>query len=829
MLQRYSKKKKSRSLFLLKLFLSGVLFLFFLIVSIFIYFAKDLPDPEHIQDIERFESTKIFDRTGENILYEIYGEEKRTIIKIDDLPKYIAEATIAAEDNDFYKHHGIKFTSIIRAIITDIFHKSLAQGGSTITQQLIRNIILTKKKTFVRKIQEIVLSLELEQKYSKKEILEFYLNQIPYGSNAYGIEAASQTFFGKNAKNINLAEAALLAALPKAPSYYSPYGSHKNELLNRKNYILSKMLELGYISKEEFQTAKNQELNFKPPLTNIVAPHFVMYVKEYLEDKYGEDFLKIGGLKIITTLDFNLQKIAEGIVKEQAEINEKKYKAKNASLVSIDPKTGQILAMVGSRDYFDITNDGNVNVALQPRQPGSSFKPFVYATAFKKGLTPNTIVFDLETEFSTDSLISFKPKNYDEKTRGPVTLRQALAQSLNIPSVKVLYLAGINDSIDTAESMGITTLKPRERFGLALVLGGGEVKLLEETYAYGIFAQEGIKHPLSFILKIEDKNGKVLEEYKDNQIRVLDVEVARNINDILSDNEARAPIFGVDSYLKLADRPAAAKTGTTQNYRDAWLIGYTPSLVTGVWVGNNDNKEMTKGGAGISAAGPIWNKFMTEALKNQPVEYFTKPQEIITGKSILDGYFENSVNVKIDKLTSLLATEYTPPEYIEEKKYIEVHNILYYIDKNNILGDPPKSPESDPQFYNWEEPVLKWVNEQNAKYPDKKYNIPPPKEYDYIHTKENKPKITIIQPSQNLRVKTGDKINIKIAIESKYKIKQANFLLDDVLFLESDSVYPYEAVLTLPEDTKPGNHFIKIYVYDEFSNFNEDKLYFILE
>jgi len=802
---------------------------FFIIILIFLYFAKDLPDPNKINEIQRSQSTKIYDRTGEILLYEIYDKERRTIISINELPDYVKNATIVTEDIDFYHHHGIKFTSLIRALINNITHQNLSQGGSTITQQLIKNIILTNKKSFIRKIQEIILALELERKYSKNQILEFYLNQIPYGSNLYGIESASQSFFEKPAKNLTIAESALLAALLKAPSYYSPYGNHKDLLFKRKNEIIKKLYDNNYISKIEYENALNEQIIIHPPKIDIKAPHFVMYIKEYLENKYGIDFLKISGLKITTTLDYNLQKKAEEILQKQAALNDKLYNAKNASMVAIDPKTGQILVMVGSKNYFDIENDGNVNVTLQPRQPGSAFKPIVYATAFKKGFTPNTIVFDVPTEFSTDSQISFKPQNYDETTRGPVTLKNALAQSLNIPSVKVLYLAGIDESINTAESLGITTLKPRNRFGLSLVLGGGEVKLLELTNAYSAFAQDGKQSPITGILKIEDANGNILEEFKNNSSQILDQQIARNINDILSDNEARKPIFGENSYLKLKSRPAAAKTGTTSNYRDAWVIGYTPSLVTGVWVGNNNNKEMKKGGAGISAAGPIWNKFMEEALKDTPIENFIPPEPIITGKAILDGDFANTKIIKLDKLTKLLATEYTPDDYIEEKQYKEVHNILYYVDKNNPRGEAPLHPENDPQFYNWEEPVLKWVNEQNSK-PNStiKYNLQPPTEYDYIHTKENKPKITILEPNQNITI-TEKELTIKINVVGTYKIKQVNYLLDNNQLLNTNTYSSYESHLFLPDDIENGNHFIKIYASDEFGNFNEENLYFNLQ
>ncbi|MEK7123333.1 MAG: penicillin-binding transpeptidase domain-containing protein, partial [Patescibacteria group bacterium] len=424
------------------------------------------------------------------------------------------------------------------------------------------------------------------------------------------------------------------------------------------------MHELKYISDDEYKDALKTTVNFVGQKTNISAPHFVMFVREYLNEKYGEDFVERGGLKVYTTLDWRLQQEAEKIISEGAAENEKKYKAANAALAALNPKTGQILAMVGSRDYFDIEKEGNVNVAIRPRMPGSAFKPFAYAAAIKKGFTSETVVFDVPTEFSPNTeqcpaepnfsdnnKICYHPQNYDGKFRGPVSLRSSLAQSLNIPSVKTFYLAGINDTINLAENMGITTLKDRSRYGLSLVLGAGDVKLLELASAYGVFAAEGVKTPPAAILKIEKTDGEILEEYAPQKTKVLDEQTARQITDILSDNEARAPMFGPSSPLYLGERPVAAKTGTTQNYQDAWILGYTPSLVASVWVGNNRNQPMDRGGAGVSAAGPLWNKFMSFALEGEPIEVFNEPDLIQTAKPILNGQWLPSKKIKIDKIS----------------------------------------------------------------------------------------------------------------------------------------------------------------------------------
>lgn len=840
-------RKKIKSLLKIGGFILLFIFIFGLIV--FAYFAKDLPDPyEEIGSRKIIQSTKIYDRTGETILYDIHGEEKRTVIPYDKIPQYVKDATIAAEDSDFWSHKGLDFKSILRAAWQNLKGQRISQGGSTITQQFVKNSLLSPERTFTRKIKEAVLSIELERKYSKEEILGFYLNQIPYGSNSYGIEAAAQTFFGKNAENLTLAESALLSSLPKAPSYYSPYSSRTDELKTRKDYVLDRMLNFGYISKEENKSAKKEEIKLNPPSYGIKAPHFVMYIKEYLEQKYGEKYVRDGGLKVYTTLDWNLQQIAEEAVKNGAEENTKRYNAKNAALVALDPKTGQILAMVGSRDYFDIKNDGNVNVTIRDRQPGSSFKPFAYSIALQKGYTADTIVFDVPTEFnpncSTDGsqekdqygLDCYHPKNYDEKFRGPVTFREALAQSLNVPSVKVLYLASVNETINLAQNMGITTLKNRERFGLSLVLGGGEVKLLDETAAYGVFANEGIKNEKTAILKIEDPSGNILEKYNPQPLRVLDAQITRTISDILSDNNARAPIFGVASSLLLAARPAAAKTGTTQEFRDGWTIGYTPSLVAGVWVGNNDNSKMHKASGSIGAA-PIWNEFMTNAYKiktltnaekniqkqtenqftlPQEIEYFIKPELVATEKPILNGNFEKEETVKIDKISGLLATQFTPPDLVEKKVFKEVHSLLYYVDKNNPQGEYSQNPSQDPQFKNWEESVLNWASQFNNG--NNIYNQKPPIEYDNIHTAENQPKIEIIYPKDGDRV--SNYIRTDIEAEAPLKIKQIDLFIDNI-FIGTDFTSPYAIESPIPQEilmSEEKFHTLTVKAYDIVGN-----------
>lgn len=602
-------------------------------LSLFIYYSKDLPRPEKFTERPFPESTKIYDRTGTVLLYDIYGEEKRTYIKLEETPDYLQKAIISAEDKNFYTHFGIDLEGIARSFLINIKIRRLAVGGSTLNQQLIRSSFLNLQKTAQRKIREIILSLELDRKYEKDQILEWYLNQVPFGSNAYGIEAASQTYFRKSASEISLAESTILAAIVQAPTRLSPY-KNKEGLLNRQKYVLDRMVSNGYITKSDMEIALKEEVEFHAP-TTVRAPYFTLqYIKGYLDSKYGSDFLREKGLKVYTSLDWEIQELAEKIVKEGVQWN-KNYNAHNAALVSIDPKTGEVLAMVGGADYFadpyppkcisgkNCKLDPQFNVAtLGLRQPGSAFKPFAYVTAFNKGATPETIVVDEKTNFGIWGGKEYIPKNYDGLFRGPLTLRSSLAQSINVTSIKTLLnLAGpnIEDSVKTAESMGITTLNPP--YGPSLVLGGWEVKLLDITSAYGVFATEGLRVPPVTILKIEDAQGNIIEENKKIQKRVLPIESCRIINDILSDNDARAPMFGYNSSLYFPGYQLAAKTGTTQNYQDAWIIGYTPFIVTGVWVGNNDNSPM-KEKPSVVLAGPIFHKFMEKMLIKYPRQNF---------------------------------------------------------------------------------------------------------------------------------------------------------------------------------------------------------------
>ena len=850
----FNSVKKRRKWLKKVLTLAGyfVLAAIILVAGIFIYFAKDLPNPSKISERQITQSTKIYDRTGTVLLYDVHGEEKRTVVPFDQISKYLKDATVATEDASFYSNFGVDIRGILRAAWRTLTHQPNAGGGSTITQQFIKNTMLTSEKSLTRKIKEAILAIELDNKYSKDEILGFYLNQIPYGSNAYGAEAAAQTFFNKSAKNLDLAESAILTALPQAPTYYSPFGSHPEALKARQEYVLDRMEKLGYASKDDVQAAKNEKLNFAKNTQPIKAPHFVMYIKEYLEGKYGQNTVENGGLKVYTTLDWDMQQVAQQIIEDGANNNQKKYGAYNAALTAIDPKTGQILVMVGSKDYFGTSLpencdpgkncrfEPNVNVTIRDRQPGSSFKPFAYARAFEKGFTPETILFDLKTEFNSNCPPDanqdefngnkcYNPQDYDGNFRGPVTMRQALARSLNVPSVKTLYLAGIPQTIQTAQAMGITTLTDPSRYGLALVLGGGEVKLVDEVAAYGVFAADGVKNEKTAILKIEDSKGNTLEQYTSNPANIIDPQIARTISNILSDNEARAPIFGAASPLFISERPTAVKTGTTQEYRDAWTVGYTPSLVAGVWAGNNDNSPMAKAGAGMYAAAPIWNAFMKKAyelkmnntvqvansfaLQKDP-EQFVSPEPLATStKAVLNGQMFSDKKIKIDKISGKLATDLTPPDLVQEVPFQEIHTVLYYVDKDNPLGDPPQDPAADPQFLNWDAPIQIWA--ANSGWVPQQ----PPTQYDNVHVPENQPILTIISPSDDQTLNQRS-VTISVSAYAKLGIKQIDFFFDDDL-VGVVTKEPYQFTFKIPARLIGNDHLIKVRAYDQVFNRQE--------
>lgn len=602
------------------------------VVFMYFFVLKDIPKATQLGSTSQPQSSKIYDRNGE-LLYTMYTGRNQTYIPLNSIPKHLQQATIAIEDRNFYSHGAIDIQGIIRAIWVNIRNERV-EGGSTLTQQLVKSSLLSPERTIARKAKEIILSFIVEAIYSKNKILEMYLNQVAYGGTAYGVDAASQVYFNKPISELTLAESAFLAGLPQAPSRYSPFGSHPEEGKARQQRVLQVMYEQKYITEEEMQRAKEEGLEFSAIRDEIKAPHFVFYVKEFLTEKYGEKVIEQGGLSITTTLDLKTQKIVDdAIATEGASLRVNNWY--NAAAVVTNPMTGEILAMAGSRDYFDSENDGNVNVAIANRQPGSSIKPINYATGLMNEYTAATPFVDKRVCFPNPGQTSYCPRNYDGAFHGVVQMREALANSYNIPAVKMLKLNTVEKMIEVAKKMGITSFTDNpERYGLSLTLGGGEVTMLQMSEAFGVFANSGYRIPLQPILKIERANGEVVEEY-DVPTSILSGKkaipegVAFIISHILQDNAARTPAFGANSPLKITGYPVSVKTGTTNDYRDNWTIGYTPSFVASVWVGNNDNTPLRGVTSGITGAAPIWNDIMTALLEGTSPEELKQPESVV--------------------------------------------------------------------------------------------------------------------------------------------------------------------------------------------------------
>ena len=582
-----------------------------IIVTVWLFWG--IPIPTKLSSEKIPVSTKLLDRSGK-LIYEIYSDQRRSPVELKELPKNIVDATISIEDKDFYKHYGFSVTGMLRAVYKIVFEGKL-EGGSTLTQQLVKNSLLTPERTIKRKIREFVLSMVVETIYTKDQILEMYLNQIPYGSTAYGIESASELYFNKSVKDISLAEATLLAGLSQAPTKFSPFGAHPEYAKERQSTVLRRMVEDKKISQEEADKAFEEELKYAE-FSPTKAPHFALWVKEQLVEKYGEKMVEQGGLRVTTTLDLDLQEFAQDAV--ATEVGKLiKQNVGNGALIATRPKTGEIIAMVGSKDYFAEDEDGKVNVTLAKRQPGSSIKPINYALALKDGkITAATALADVPTCFTVAGQPSYCPVNYDGNFHGLTQVRFALGNSYNIPAVRVLALNTVENLVDFAKSMGLTTLQDPKNYGLSLTLGGGEVRPYDMAVAFGVFANQGIKQPLISILKVEDWKGKVYEEIKPNEIelsgeRVLSPEVTFLISHILYDNNARSQAFGTSSFLVVKGHPeVSVKTGTTNDRRDNWTVGFTPLGTVVTWVGNNDNSPMSGAVSGVSGASPIWNKVM---------------------------------------------------------------------------------------------------------------------------------------------------------------------------------------------------------------------------
>ncbi len=683
------------------------------------YFTKDLPSPKQLEYRQVPQTTKIMDKNGK-LLYEIYHDQNRTVVQLSDIPANLKNATISIEDKDFYKHKGFDIYGIARAFGQTVFAGNI-QGGSTITQQLVKSVFLSPERTLTRKAKELYLAFRVEMAFSKDKILEMYLNQVPYGGTAFGVEAASEQYFGKSVKDLDLAQSALLAGLPAAPTYYSPYGQDPQRAKDRQLLVLKRMVDEHYITQAQADEAGKEALDFKPSATNIKAPHFVMFVREYLAEKYGDAVVSRGGLKVTTTLDLDLQEKAEEIVKSNIDKLGYLHVTNGAALVT-KPSTGEILAMVGSKDYFDTSIDGAVNLTTALRQPGSSIKPINYATALEhKLITPATIIMDVPTTFSGGPR-PYRPVNYDGKFHGAVTVRIALGNSFNIPAVKVLALNGVPAMITQAEAMGITTFTDPSRYGLSLTLGGGEVKMVDMATAFGVFANQGKRVDLNPILKVEDAQDHVIEESTPRSgTRVLSPQTSFLMSSILSDNSARLMEFGPTSGLVIPGKTVAVKTGTTDDKRDNWTIGYTPTYLTAVWVGNNDNTPMNQYlASGITGAAPIWNQIMAYVLKDKINESFNVPSGVVginvcgtTGGSKNDScpnnhfeYFISGTEPKqdtfvkakfwIDKTTGQVVSAGSPNA--EEQDQVVVKDV--YQDKQYCVSCPqtaaPPTPSPSP-------------------------------------------------------------------------------------------------------------------------------------
>lgn len=857
--------------FLVGLFCLGIIS----IASVIVILSIGLPDVSNLENLSAAESTEIFDRNN-NLLYVIHGSENREYVPLKNISPYLINAAIAIEDDSFYEHGGYDIFAIGKAVLHELFGIGTPRGGSTITQQYVKNTFLSSERTYTRKAKEFILALRLERTYDKDEILELYLNRIPYGNNAFGAQKASEVYFEKEAKDLTLAQSALLASLPQAPSRYNPFGDNKYShllknfsedelhyrnilseadleteeyirgvigqyvdlgngekiyLAGRSDIVLKRMNELGKITDDERQEALNelQSLVLNTYREPIKHPHFVLYIKQILEKKYGKDVVEQGGLKVYTTLDGSLQDYAEKVVAEQGELNAKNYGANNAALLTINTKTGEILAMVGSRDYFNEEIDGNVNVVLRPRQPGSSFKPIVYSQAFYNGYAPGSAIYDIPTRVGYD-----RPQNYDGKWLGQITIRQALGKSRNIPAIKTYFLAGEQDPIiDLATKMGITTLNKAHSYGYPLALGAGEVPLIEMVTAYSVFANTGKKPELNGILKVENSNGDILEEWKPKEFEeVMDPQIAYLINSILSDRAA-----SVGSKIFIEGKISAAKTGTStkENKKasqgvavrpsDGWTIGYTPTIATGVWIGNTDGSGMNYNADGYTGAAPIFNAVMTKALESFPSETFPEPKGIkhiqvskASGKLpgaatpasmiITDIFPSFSIptevenlfyEVKIDKISGLLATEYTPPDAVE--------TVIFQ-------NYEPIAP-----LFNWANEIKEYYKNQKSENIEGNVRVGlPPIEYDNIHTAETAnaaPAITITSPVSNTILAKGNFI-VNVDLSAPNGIAEVSFYIDDKREFSTRTA-PYRGFLNISRFMEAdSSHLVVAKIIDTF-------------
>ncbi|KKQ41022.1 MAG: Penicillin-binding protein, 1A family, partial [Candidatus Magasanikbacteria bacterium GW2011_GWA2_37_8] len=699
-----------------------------------------------------------------------------------------------------------------------IGRKAGSGGASTLTQQFIKKTMVGEDRTLWRKIKEAILALRLEKKYSKDDILKMYLNEVPFGSTNYGVESASQSYFHKPSKDLDLAEAATLAAIIQAPTRYL---NNPDSLRTRRDLVLRLMFDQGLITEAQKTEAQNSAMRIYRHNSVMTAPHFVMYVQQQLVDQFGENTVDTGGLKVITTLDYDKQIAAEKIVKEKGDKLAKDFNANNAALVAIDPKTAQILALVGSRDYFNDDINGQFDVAtLGSRQPGSSLKPFIYTAAFEKGYTPETVIYDTITNFEQRDGGSYQPQNYDQKEHGLVTIRTALQGSLNIPAVKTLYLVGIKNAIDFAKRFGYTTLT--EDAGLSLVLGGSGVNLLEHTNAYATLANGGVFRPTASILNVANEKGDKLYEWEEPVTQeAVKPEIAALITNVLTDDKARAYIFGLNSYLTLPDRPVATKTGTTNDYKDAWTMGYVPSLAVGVWVGNTKPSPM-KGG-GTSLAGSIWNQFMKTVLVSTTPEAFPEPPPNTATKPVLRGA-DGGIKLFVNRVTGKIAAS-TTPEYLQaERTYLPPHDILQYVRLDDPTGPAPENPADDPQYAGWESGLQAWL-EKSRLAGKELYVEEPPTEIDTPQSLELMPQVNILEPLSGSPIDNRN-LNIQVQASAPRGVTQVTFLMDGNNIGTVKSL-PF-GLAYYAKNLSKGEHTLKAIAEDDLGNAGYAESKFIL-
>lgn len=718
--------------------------------GLFLWYGRSLPTPGKLINPPLGQSTRIYDRKG-ILLYSVYQNQNRTYVVLKDIPMNLRNATISIEDKNFYKNQGFSIIGYLRAVRNIVLFRGLS-GGSTITQQLVKNVLLSSERTIPRKIKELMLAIQVDKKYSKDQILEMYLNDVPYGGTSIGVEAAAQSYFGKKVKDLSLVESAFLAGLPQSPSVYSPYSGGKY-YINRTENVLSQMVSEKYITKEEKEDALSsiKKKTFSQKDTSIKAAHFVIYVKQLLAKQFGEAAVENGGLQVTTTLDYSIEQEAEKIIKEEID-KLKGYNVGNGASIVMDPRSGEILAMVGSRDYFDVKNDGNFNTALAHRQPGSSLKPIMYATAFEKGYTPSTMVMDVKTDFPTNDPKQpiYTPVNYDGKYHGPIQLRFALGNSINLPAVKMLARVGIKDVMQKAYDMGIQNWKPTAEnlsdVGFSLVLGGRETTLLDEVTAYSVFANQGIKQNPIAILKVTDSRGNTLFEHKKRDgEKVLSSEIAYLISHILLDNNARTIAFGPNSWLVIPGKTVSVKTGTTDEKRDNWTVGYTPSFAVGVWVGNNNNSPMSQAiSSGATGASPIWNRIMKFVLKGKADDPPKKPDNVVALQldSLGGGLPVAGFSTRSEYF--IKGTEPAGQGAIYQKVKLSKHqngklanqseiNAHDYDTKDYIVFHE-EDPVSADGKNRWQEGIMAWLASQYSG--DDKYH-PPTEVSDYQETSES--------------------------------------------------------------------------------------------